>query len=280
MRARLLQLLRDLVLVIAAMGAMLVAVLVARAHDLCVRGFQFAVSYEVWDGSCHATPHDAVVAFLTEHRTELGSAAKRFGVDERLIALAVAYEALENVHYSHFFGLTRSDGPGKVHYKDTIFAEGEPVAKQVEILGYLPRQTEHNRAQLLARPHGAFLYIAAIERAFADVRKVGGDSSCDPATLLRLYISSDIGAERRRQILLGPRAFKKSPIDAWVAAQLPWIGAATHRFGPIRCASTVPSGPSNTAKKRSSTIGNSALGARPGAIASTGRRRSGRYTDR
>ena len=240
---------RDFCVMIVAVGLLLATALVAKIEHVCIGGFQFAVSYEVWNGSCYATPQRAVAVFLNQHGAELTRAAQRFHIDERLIALAVAYEATENVHYSHFFGLTRSDGPGKVPYKASITEEGNPVAKQVETLGYLPKQTVDGRAKLLATPYGAFMYIAAIERAFADLRRAGGDLSCDPAALLRLYISTDIGYERRRQYLVGPREFQKNAIDAWVTEQLPWITARRIGSGRSNANNTARAECANTPKQ-------------------------------
>jgi hypothetical protein len=57
-----------------------------------------------------------------------------------------------------------------VHYRsNAVFGEGNPVAKQVEVAGYLPRRSTAERREVLRRPDIAIDYIGAIMRAYADV---------------------------------------------------------------------------------------------------------------
>jgi hypothetical protein len=113
-----------------------------------------------------------VFRWLVRHRDHLVAAEDRWDVDRRAIAGAIAWEALGNTNYFTpvLKGCGRASGPGKVHYRSQVLCrEGNPVAKQVEVAGYLPRRSAAERRELLRRPDAAIGYIGAIMCAYADI---------------------------------------------------------------------------------------------------------------
>lgn len=113
-----------------------------------------------------------VFRWLARHRVLIENAESRWDVDRRAVAAAIVWEALENPNYFTPLvrGVGRVSGPGKVHYRSKIiFGEGNPVAKQVELDGYLPRRTRAERRKLLRGCESAIDYIGAIMSAYADI---------------------------------------------------------------------------------------------------------------
>lgn len=166
-------------------------------------------SYEMYDAPsvcvmtkvCSMRPEAMrVLAWLRQYQEKIANAERRFEVDRRAIAGAIAWEAIENRHLKNRSFLRTSVGKGKVHVRHfshgmpSIFSEGEFVAKQVEDRGYLPKPTSSaDRMATLATNEGAITYIAAIMRAGADTAaKYGFDIYCDPPLLTQFYQSNDL----------------------------------------------------------------------------------------
>ena len=158
--------------------------LITAAAQKLVGGNSSAISFELapaWDLhllTSHAAPghlsdaQRAVFAWLVEYKPYLVAAERTWNVDRRAIAGAIAWEALQNPNCLTLLlaGCGRSVGPGKVHYKSKRFlGEGRPVAKQIELAGYLPPQNVASRKRILRTPEGAIAYIAAIMSAYADI---------------------------------------------------------------------------------------------------------------
>ena len=160
---------------------------------LSVRYPWTSVSVELKNPPAGETSELRVATWLADHKALIVAAEKRWRVDRRAIAGAIAWEALENVRSTDAIPGTRFSGPGKVHYRSNHFSEGVPVAKEVEDRGALPKRTQEARRQRLAKPDGAVEYIGAIMRAFADEgRKAGYDLYRDPAMLTTFYNAWDL----------------------------------------------------------------------------------------
>jgi len=161
---------------------------------VCLNGTIFTLSFELSDAPCKPTAPQRVRAWLYMHRNDIRRSAKRFSVSATAVGGTIAYEALADVHFSSVFGLTRSIGPGKVHYKAGYFQEGLPVAKQVEELGYVPQKNVSGRIATLRTASGSTTYIAAIMRSFADVvrRADNLNIGCNDALLITLYTGYDL----------------------------------------------------------------------------------------
>ncbi len=197
------------------------------------RLIQREISWELKDGPAMSVPTTLsnlsedemlVLAWLREHQAEIMAAEQRFHVDRRAIAGAIAWEALKNAKSS-----IRAFGAGKVHAKSNFFTEGNPVAKQVEDAGYLPKQTLENRKQILATPGGSITYIAGIMAALADVAaRSGYDIRSDPAILTNMYQGPDLDEWKKRM------AAKKAPaplkagndMGVWVEGHIPFLEEA------------------------------------------------------
>jgi hypothetical protein len=113
-----------------------------------------------------------VFNWLAVHRNSIVAAEWRWHIDRRAIAGAIAWEALQNINYftPALIGCGRSSGPGKVHYRaNRLFGEGDPVARQIEVAGYLPRRSMVDRKRHLREPAGAIEYIGATMCAYADI---------------------------------------------------------------------------------------------------------------
>jgi hypothetical protein len=174
-----------------------------------------AVSYELSDAPRMCVPTSLsvislaqmkVLAWLEEHRSSIASAERRFRVDRRAIAGAIAWEALLNIHgrMTEIFG--RGVGPGKAHLWDfriSGFAlqwTDDTLVKQVEEADWLPQaerlptQTYQSRKRLLETPEGAITYIAAAMNAAAHLATRAGFPSIRkrPEILANFWQSKDL----------------------------------------------------------------------------------------
>jgi hypothetical protein len=123
-----------------------------------------------------------VLSWLQAHVSEIAAAEKRWKVDRRAIAAAIAWEALENVWPAS----RRAVGPGKVHYESS-------VVEQVEEAGYLPKRSKAQRRALLETPSGAIEYIGAIMAGLADVAaQFGYNIRCNVPILTNEYQGRDL----------------------------------------------------------------------------------------
>jgi hypothetical protein len=154
--------------------------------------------------------------------------AQRYHVDATAIAGIIAYEALENIEFSDYFSLTRSAGPGKVHYKASYFSEGLPNAKYVEEIGVLRRRTMSERRSLLFTDRGAITYIAAILAVDSSIAQKSRYSiSCRPSILATFYTGWNINelialfSEKRY-----PDALQPNSAGQWVAMNQRWLKTA------------------------------------------------------
>lgn len=154
------------------------------------------VSYEI--GMCYLpimgsparnAAEEQVYAALHAHRDQIAAAGRRYRVSRIAVAGAIAWEMLENVRS----GGWRSVGWGKVHTFNFAFWD-DPIAKEVEDRGYLPKQSRAERERLLRQPDSAILYIAAIMGAVADAaeRIHGGNIRMDAEILTNVYQSMDL----------------------------------------------------------------------------------------
>jgi len=132
-------------------------------------------------------------------------------------------------------GLARWDGPGKVHYKEFRFTEGDPLAKQAEDRGLLPRRSMSQRATLLRSAKWSTLYIAAIMRLFADAVRpyLRRDISCDPGALATLVTAWRVSAARAhfRRRRVGDTLVANNFAGNWIVANSTFL---TQQVGPAR----------------------------------------------
>jgi hypothetical protein len=148
------------------------------------------VSFELADAPISSSAHTRVKKWLAANKSDIIASETFFMVDRRAIAGAIAWEAMENILPIS----ARAVGPGKVHYSTSRlpFVEGDPVAKQIEQAGYMPKQSMSKRKEILATPQGAIKYIAAIMKAEADEAvKAGYHLNCNPPMLTTFYNAWD-----------------------------------------------------------------------------------------
>jgi hypothetical protein len=156
--------------------------LVAPIAGKLLKGGRAGISFELaeaWElPPSPAAPADltdaqrSVFSWLVAYKQDIVAAEDTWQIDRRAIAGAIAWEALENLNYVSPFlvGCGRAAGPGKVHYKSNmLIREGMPVAKQVELAGYLPVRSVASRKRILRTPQGSVEYIGAIMCAYADI---------------------------------------------------------------------------------------------------------------
>lgn len=198
----------------------------------------YTLSWELSDAPPGNTAARRTFLWIWKNRHAIGAAARKRHIDARAIAGVVAYEALADVQPPQIIPLARYSGPGKVHYRNFHFAEGDPVAKQVEERGYLPRRTMLQRKAILATDTGAITYIAAIMGAYADVAKSSGRViSCDPAILITFYSAWSIPDERAFLQRDKKRLLRPNEVGVWVQrAASRFLGAALGRddYDPCR----------------------------------------------
>lgn len=169
-----------------------------------------------------------VQEWLREHAPLITAAEAKFRVDRRAIAGAIAWEALRNVRSWSL----RAVGPGKVHYDELI---KKSAAQEVEEAGYLPNRQPNRRAEVLATPAGAVVYIGAIMAAFADEAEKphsggwqGEDIRLRPEILTNAYQAETPSSwrEHLEQKKPGQALQPGNEMALWVTAHLKFLEGA------------------------------------------------------
>ena len=154
-----------------------------------------------------------VMAWLSTHRFLFRDAETQFNIDRRAIAGAIAAEALYDIKPSWAL-MPRAVGLGKVHYREYWTSEGDPVAKQAEDLGLLPKVTMTRRRQILATDEGAVRYIAAIMDGFALVSNMP-QIRCNLGALGTLYSAWDYRDVQSGRWVLPVKRTEFNAMGAW-----------------------------------------------------------------
>lgn len=186
----------------------------------------YSLSWELSDAPQAKTANERVYLWLRANRRALEYQARKRAVDVRAIEGVIAYEALLDVVPPQLSSFTRYVGPGKVHYRVSQFYEGDPLSKEVEERGYLPRRTMAQRMQILRTDDGSITYIAAIMAAMRDVAKAHGLAiSHDPGLLATFYSAWSLTDEdqflRQHHSRLQPNA-----VGVWVVESLNVLASA------------------------------------------------------
>jgi hypothetical protein len=187
-----------------------------------------------------------VLSWLQAHKADIVSAETKFRIDRRAVAGAIAWEALMNVLVVRTDGFGRSAGPGKVHYStERTWGEGNPLSKQVEVAGYLPRVTMEKRRQLLRTAVGSATYIGACMAALADIAANHGfNIRCDPPPLCWAYQSRDLTswestlANRPAGTPLSPNTDPPTKsMGVWMKdpSHITYLEAGVGKFDPAIC---------------------------------------------
>jgi hypothetical protein len=172
-----------------------------------------------------------VLAALRAFRHEIVEAERRFGVDRRAIAGAIAWEMLENVRpWSALRPLARSVGFGKVHVYNFSVSPLSTLASQTEDRGFLPKQSFEDRRRLLATPEGAITYIGGTMAAIADVTGYHGfdDVRRDPVMLTQVFQQHTLDSwsnylkDKRR----GTPFVPQNRMALWVSSHLTFLEEA------------------------------------------------------
>lgn len=180
------------------------------------------VSAELADAPPGPTPEIRVQRWLFRNRVAINRQSRRFRVDPTAVAGVIAYEGLYDFH-SSWAVLYRSSGPGKVHYREGHFWEGDPVAKQVEDMGLLPKLSEDQRRQVLTTPNGAAAYIAAIMSVYSGLLRTSGvDLRCNPGLLATFYSAWGFPEAKRRKGS-GLRHIRVNDMGEWVNRSRPYL---------------------------------------------------------
>ena len=173
--------------------------------------------------------------WLGSHRDEIVDSAKRWHVDPRAIAGAIAWEALQNPRGWSL----RGPGAGKVHsfampWELGILNPSNPLALQwaetVEIMGLLPRQNIIDRRRIQQDPAVAINYIGAIMHVIAQIAEHRHWSVRDqPGVLTYAYHARDPLSWSRTVATKSQADLFKLPRDmmgGWVAEHLQFLEAA------------------------------------------------------
>ncbi|MDB5072748.1 MAG: hypothetical protein JWM87_3859 [Candidatus Eremiobacteraeota bacterium] len=187
-------------------------------------GIRPQISYELSDTPAALTPRERAAWWMKKNKSAIIAAEQRWRVDRRAIAEVVMYEAIQNPEPLASLILSRFAGPGKLHYKAERFSEGEPVTKEVEDLGYLPRRSVGARKTYLETDAGSIEYIGAIFRAFSDLgRQHGYSLSCDVPMLGTFYSSWTLAEARSFWTRSHPRMLRPNRAGAWMEQQIGFV---------------------------------------------------------
>jgi len=154
------------------------------------------ISRELLDAPLAETPTERVRLWLEKYKNEIIAAEKKFSIDRRVIAGAIAWEALENP----IVGSTSIWGPGKVHSINTRNPLKSSNAQLVEEWGILPKRNVLQRHEILKDPRWAIKYIAAITNELAKITESfpGRNVRNKPEILATLYNAWDFDDWRER----------------------------------------------------------------------------------
>jgi len=160
-----------------------------------------------------------VYYWLRRNARSIANAEKRYNVDGAAIAGVIAYEALEDVHPVTIRPLARYSGPGKVHFKEFRYSEGEPMSKVAELRGYVAKVTMQQRARILATDSGSVSYIASIMAMYARAGAAQGyDLRCRADLLATFYSAWTLAeAQKRFRDIRAPLAPNR--VGTWVILQ-------------------------------------------------------------
>ncbi len=136
-----------------------------------------SVSWELRDAPNAETTEQRVFLWLQKHHDLIVQAETRLQVDRRAIAGVIAWEALENLRTEsefqqlHSRGSRAAPGPGKVHYKQGHFLEGDPASRQIEGTSLyrqdISRKSPDERFEYLSTIPGAVEYIGEMFHAYS-----------------------------------------------------------------------------------------------------------------
>ncbi len=183
------------------------------------------ISIELWDAPYGETAQERVKGWLYFHQADIKTHERKFHIDRRAIAGAIAWEALENIWSTQMFGAARFIGAGKVHFKENYSSEGLPISKQIEDINLLPKQNQTDRKKILQTPNGSIEYIAAIMRALSDIAFQSGYLlDCNPGILTTLFNSMDLyTAKAHFKNKKYPAELNPNQMGTWVIGSLDWI---------------------------------------------------------
>ena len=179
-----------------------------------------------------------VLAYLVEHKTEIVAAERRFHVDRRAIAGAIAWEALQNVRGVVAGTFGQFVGAGKSHVVVSFGWGGQDtLVKQVEDAAWLPpgeqlpRRSLEDRVKVLETSKGAIAYIAAAMNAASYMAEKAGFPSIRkrPEVLTFFWNKKDLKTweehlkkkPKGTDFLTGPDP--KKDMDRWVAENLNYL---------------------------------------------------------
>ena len=190
------------------------------------------LSAELSDSPPGADPSERVFKWLQAHAQEIATQERRFGVDRRAIAGAIAWEALHNPRSFPFHIFGRFAGAGKPHVKTNwlipaFLHTGENIPEEVEQAGLLPRRSLLEREMALYR--NSIPDIAAGMRLATEIaRKYGRDISNNPGMLTWFWVSKDankfIEYWSQKQGDTFDLSAEKMP--KWVLENLGWLAKA------------------------------------------------------
>jgi hypothetical protein len=172
-----------------------------------------------------------VLAWLKSHAPEIVAVERKYNIDRRAIAGAIAWEALENVKH----GTGVWPGPGKVHAIGVtkILGKAIPnpmkksVAEETEDAGYLPpRSGVRDRYNTLKSPSASIAYIAAIMRGGSDIAEENGFTmNDDPVALTEFYQAWDLERWRKHMQTKAPGTaiVGADRMSVWVRKNLDYL---------------------------------------------------------
>ncbi len=193
-------------------------------HRAVVPSADSSVSVEISYAPSGKNRIERVKRWIETRKSIISSAGHIYRIDPTAVAGVIGYEAIADYEPSLAFGYARFVGPGKVHYKENRIGEGMPVAKQVELRGYLPQRSLSERVVLLSDDTGAVYYIAAIMAAEADIAADSGTAlRCDPMRLATLYAGYDLRSEREALQRGNARSLRLNAAGEWTSNNANWL---------------------------------------------------------
>jgi hypothetical protein len=172
------------------------------------------LSIELEDAPISATEEARMKCWLQKYKETILAYEQKYQVDRRAIAGAIAWEALVNKHGKSKMLLSRgaiAAGKPQIRQFRIPFIEGNPITKQVEEAGYLPKRTRNERWDYIGeKPEHAIEYIAAILSAYADVvEKHGFCIRWNPPILTNYYAGPGTDSEGRELKVVDEKVAKK-----------------------------------------------------------------------
>lgn len=175
-------------------------------------------------GQSSGSTTEALKALMTIGglRTRISEAARKWNVHPLATVGAIAWEATLNPRLVSVFAA----GVAKVHFREYLppFGEGEPLARQLEEMGYLAVRSMEARREALLDPKIAVEYIGAAFHAFSVLAEKHGYAIRENLGVLGFaYNAKKLDTWDRHLQDKAPAPLRAGEMGLWIESNLTYL---------------------------------------------------------